>query len=90
MQPTDSPGSRANQKGLQMKRAHCEMVRACSYLTVHPGAFTIGLALIFMTWLPSPAWGQWLTGSGGTIYYNGGNVGIGTTNPNTLATDEHR
>jgi hypothetical protein len=34
------------------------------------------------TWQTAPLGSQWLDGSGGAIYYNGGNVGIGTSTPN--------
>ena len=40
-------------------------------------------AIVFLS-VPAVAHAQqWTSGSGGTIYYNGGNVGIGTTNPRT-------
>lgn len=37
----------------------------------------------FLVGMPLPSGGEslWQTGSGGRIYYNGGNVGIGITNP---------
>ncbi len=37
----------------------------------------------------TPAWSQtspWSAGSGGAIYYNGGNVGVGTASPDALLT----
>ncbi len=66
-----------------MKRAHCVIVRACSWLTGHTGALIIGLAVVWMASAPSPAWGQWTGGPTGPIYYNGGNVGVGTSSPRT-------
>jgi hypothetical protein len=41
-----------------MKRAHCVMVRGCSYRKAHRGALIFGLALAGMALLPRPAWSQ--------------------------------
>jgi hypothetical protein len=49
-------------------------------MKVHRGVVLLSLILAG-TAAPRAAWGQWTTGSGGTIFYTGGNVGIGTSNP---------
>ncbi len=41
----------------------------------------IGVAVISMALATPSARAQWTSGSGGAIYYNGGNIGIGTANP---------
>jgi hypothetical protein len=64
-----------------MKRVHRAIMSASLFTKARPGVLAIGLALVSMASMVSPAWGQWLYGSGGAIYYNGGNVGIGTNNP---------
>jgi predicted DNA-binding protein YlxM (UPF0122 family) len=62
------------------------MIRACSYLKAHRGALVFaGLAVISMAFLPQPASAQWQT-SGSNIYYNNGNVGVGTPNPDQKLT----
>jgi hypothetical protein len=43
---------------------------------------SFGLALLFLVATPRPAMAQW-SSSGVNIYYNSGNVGIGTTTPPT-------
>ena len=76
-----------------MKRAHCVIVGACSWLAGHTAALIIGLALILMASSPRPAWGQsaWPSypNNSAISVTSGGNVGIGMTNP-SLAADERR
>jgi hypothetical protein len=61
-----------------MKRAHCVIVGACSWLAGHSGALIIGLAVVWMTSAPRPAWGQW---NGTNPVWTYSNVGIGTNTP---------
>ncbi len=61
-----------------MNRAHSEIVGARSWLAGHTGALIVGLAVVWMTVAPRPAWGQW---SGTNPVWTNSNVGIGTSNP---------
>ncbi|MGD0777470.1 MAG: hypothetical protein ABSC05_32150 [Candidatus Solibacter sp.] len=69
-----------------MKRAHSVVVGARSWLAGHAGALIVGLAVVWMTSAPRPAWGQsaWPSypNNNAISVTSGGNVGIGTTSPN--------
>ena len=60
-----------------MKRTICKIARACLCPNSRGGRLIFGLALIGAASAPRVAWSQsqWMNGSGGAIYYNGGNVG---------------
>ena len=59
-----------------MKQANGGIDRGCSLLTVHPGAWIMGVAMVWMAASPRPAWAQW---SGTNPVWTNSNAGIGTT-----------
>ncbi|MBI4873845.1 MAG: hypothetical protein HY822_04335 [Acidobacteria bacterium] len=68
-----------------MRRAQCVRVRACSALKGRAGAFAIGVALVCMAPLASPAWGQsaWpgYPNNNAISVTSSGSVGVGTAAP---------
>lgn len=64
-----------------INRAHSVIDRAHSCLALRPGAWIIGLAVMWMAAAPRAAWGQWI-GTNPVYTYN--NVGIGTASPRHL------
>jgi hypothetical protein len=69
-----------------MKRAHCVISRACSWIAVYTRAWVVALITTWMAMVPHAAWGQsaWpgYPNNNTISVTGGGNVGIGT-NPNS-------
>jgi len=55
------------------------MIRKRSYLKSHRRVLMVALVCLAVT--PGAVWGQWTTGSGGTVYYNNGNCQYRLKNP---------